>query len=264
MNAEGLRYEDVTKLLRERYAPPQWAYIEQVGDATGSYTSRHADGLAMGLWPSRGLELLGFEVKVSRSDWRRELVRPSKAEPIARRCDRWFVVAPADIVPLIEVPSNWGLIEVRKGKLIQTKEAAKLDPEPLDRSFLAAILRKASTQNPTEQMRLEARREARLEMEKELPSQVEFKTYRIQGELDALRRRVEAFEATTGIPLEDHQGTGYYGFPSGEDLARAVLFLAGDGIRKIKRQIETIDRVIEHLQGATNVAKELIEEPEEL
>lgn len=256
---EVLTFEDVQKLLKARYAAPQWAYLSQVGDQTGAYTSRHADGVAMGLWPSRGLELIGFEIKVSRSDWRRELAKPDKAEPVASRCDRWFIVAPADIVPVLEIPPNWGLIEVRKGKLIQTKEAVKLDPKPLDRGFLAAILRRASIEDPTREMELRLRREIRDELMKtEVPSRVDIATASLSGELERLRERVAKFEETTGLVLEDHQQVGYYGFPNGETLGRAFLYLANGGQRKLKWQLESIDRMIGSLQELSALGKELV------
>ena len=60
-------------LLALRYAPPAYAFFEEVRAQTGYAAGGSADGLALSLWPSRGIELHGFEVKVSRSDWLREL-----------------------------------------------------------------------------------------------------------------------------------------------------------------------------------------------
>lgn len=62
-------------LLRERYQGRDWAFLLQVPDGTGMAKSRTADALAMGLWPSKGLNLHGFEVKASRSDWLAELAK---------------------------------------------------------------------------------------------------------------------------------------------------------------------------------------------
>jgi hypothetical protein len=47
--------------------------MPQVGDATGADVGRHADVVVMGLWPSRGLKLMGFEIKAGRGDWLGEL-----------------------------------------------------------------------------------------------------------------------------------------------------------------------------------------------
>lgn len=257
----SVTFDDVIKALKARYAPPQWAFIQQVGDSTGAYTSRHIDALAMGLWPSRGLELIGLEVKVSRGDWRRELRKPDKAEPVARRCDRFYVVAPKDVVPIAEVPANWGLIEVLpSGKTVQKKEATKLSPEPLTHGFLAAILRRVSLEDPAREAEIRMRREIREDMLKnDLPGLVKSETTGLRIELGRLRERVESFEKATGVPLEDHQQMGYYGFPTGEALARAMLYLAGGGAQKMQWHVETIDRLIEQLKQASAISRELVD-----
>lgn len=142
---------DVRKLLRERYKSREWAFFEEVGDAAGYHKKRTADGLAMNLWPSRGLTLLGFEIKVSRSDWKHELENPKKAEEgVFRYCDHWFIVAgDSNIVREGELPPTWGLINVvdknDNPELQVAVEAPKLDPLPLDREFVAAVLRRAAT-----------------------------------------------------------------------------------------------------------------------
>lgn len=66
--------------------------MEHVRDAAGFNVTRTADVLALGLWPSRGNELHGFEVKVSRADWRKELAQPEKAEGWCQIVDRWWIV----------------------------------------------------------------------------------------------------------------------------------------------------------------------------
>jgi len=82
-------------LLKERFAAPEFAFLPHVRNGTGYArgTTRTADALAMSLWPSRGLELYGFEIKSERRDWLRERENPEKAEEICRFCDRWWVVA---------------------------------------------------------------------------------------------------------------------------------------------------------------------------
>lgn len=138
---------DIMRALRKRYAPPGWSFLEEVRNKTGHIggPERYADGLAMGLWPSHGLNLHGFEVKSSRSDWVRERNDPAKSEPISAYCDHWWlVVSDAKIVKDGELPPMWGMMELSGGKLITIKEAPKLEPRPLTRSFLAALLRRAT------------------------------------------------------------------------------------------------------------------------
>ncbi len=128
--------------LRDMHRGDAWGFLTQVPNATGfSDRVRTADALAMSLWPSRGLELHGFEIKVSRADWAKELRRAAKAEEIARFCDRWWVVAPSGVVRDGELPPTWGLLVWGGGRLTVGMPAPKLSPEPVSRSFLASLFR---------------------------------------------------------------------------------------------------------------------------
>ena len=50
----------IEELLRQRFGPPHFAFLEQVRAGAG-FDQRTADAMAMGLWKSRGLDLHGFE-----------------------------------------------------------------------------------------------------------------------------------------------------------------------------------------------------------
>jgi hypothetical protein len=136
--------DDLERLLGNRYPSPEWAFIPQVRSGTGyRETTRTADALAMGLWPSRGLYLHGFEIKVQRGDWIKELKNPAKAEELAQFCDFWWLVAPQDIIKPEEIPSTWGLM-VPFGETTKIiKQAQQLTPKPINKSFFAALLRRA-------------------------------------------------------------------------------------------------------------------------
>ncbi|RUW57119.1 hypothetical protein [Mesorhizobium sp. M8A.F.Ca.ET.021.01.1.1] len=118
----------------------------EVANTTGHSARRSADAIVMNLWPSRGLLIEGIEVKVSRSDWRRELGNPAKAELIAQYCDKWWIVSPDDIVHEHELPALWGHMVVNENGAIRVKKPApkKDGVKPLDRNFAAAMLRRAS------------------------------------------------------------------------------------------------------------------------
>jgi hypothetical protein len=136
--------EEIRQLLRRRYAPPAYALFEEVGDATGHNGSRLADAVAISIWPSRGLDISGFEIKVSLGDWKKELADPTKADAIAQYCDYWWVVAPEGVVPIDTIPGTWGLMEVSKRGLHAEKIATRMEPKPLTRPFVAAMLRRTA------------------------------------------------------------------------------------------------------------------------
>lgn len=141
MSAGKVTAAEVRAGLLRRFAPPECAVVFEVAQSTGHAARRHLDAVAMELWPSRGLALHGIEVKVSRADWRREKADPEKAEEIARFCDYFWIAAPEGLVPVAELPSAWGLLEL-KGEVISERRAArKTEAEELTRPFLAALLR---------------------------------------------------------------------------------------------------------------------------
>jgi len=149
----ALTEADVLALLQERYGRragngPRWAFVRHVRDRAGFDSTATLDAVAMDTWLSGGLLLHGFEIKVSRSDWRRELAQPWKAAPWLSRLDLFSVVAPPGVVRLDELPERWGLIEARPSRIATVAKAQRLEPLPLDRSFVAALLRAACHRTP--------------------------------------------------------------------------------------------------------------------
>lgn len=139
---------DFIKLLSNKYSPPDFAFLSQVRNQTGYGESdgiRTADGIAMSLWPSAGMDLIGFEIKVSRSDFISELKNPEKSNVIAKFCDHWYIVAPKEMIKTEELPSNWGLIEPYGSGLKIKRSVKNLKPEPITKGFLASIFRSLTT-----------------------------------------------------------------------------------------------------------------------
>lgn len=148
---------DLLRMLRARYSRtagngPRYVLMEQVRSAAGFDAERTADVIVMHLWPSDELELHGFEIKVSRGDWLRELTQPEKSAPFREIVDRCWIVAPdTRTVKLQELPAGWGLIVVR-GEGLRVRMGAELfhpgggcpSARWLPRSFVAAMLRAAA------------------------------------------------------------------------------------------------------------------------
>jgi len=146
MNDKPLKIKagDIRAGMSKRWAAPEWAIMWEVGEGTGAQSGRYADAVMMSLWPSRGLELHGVEIKISRSDWKREAADPTKAEAIAKYCDRWWVhTTPGVVADLSELPPAWGLREFDGKAWLTLREAEKTPVEQVSRRFLAAMLRRA-------------------------------------------------------------------------------------------------------------------------
>jgi len=196
---------DVVAALRRKYPAEAYALVEEVGNSTGFRCRRHADVVLVGLWPSRGLEIVGIEVKVSRGDWIRELQDPGKADPIAKFCDNWIVATGSPgIVKLDELPINWGLLELdTAGRLQCAKVPVLMKPEPVDRGFVAALVRRIVEQaTPAARLR-RARNEGKEEGYKQgqelATMQAKHNAERIELDAAALREAIRNFEIASGV-----------------------------------------------------------------
>lgn len=235
--------DDICTAIRARLPANEYALFFEVRNAAGFSANRSCDAMAMSLWPSRGLNLFGFEVKVSRSDWMRELKNPAKAEAIARYCDYWVVVAPAGIVAPSELPDMWGLWELGdSGKWKTPVIPKKLEPVPLDRSFVAALLRRAAEANDrvVNAMIDKERNDERTKFSERVDERVKQRVEHSTREHETLRRRVEDFEKAAGIKIDDWTAGG---------VGRAVAIVLARGedrvINDAKRLRDKLGTLIE-------------------
>ncbi|RVT91365.1 hypothetical protein EOD42_22180 [Rhodovarius crocodyli] len=139
-----MRSQDICDALRRRYPAGECVLVFEVADGTGFNVKRHADAVMMNMWPSRGLSIEGFEIKVSKQDLKRELLEPAKAEAIAQYCDCWWLVVPQSMsVEPDDIPVAWGLMKVGADlKITVSRQAARHQRQDiLPRHFVAALLR---------------------------------------------------------------------------------------------------------------------------
>lgn len=243
-------------LLRKRYNDQRgaWIYLEEVRNATGYKANSAVDALALSLWPSRGIELHGHEIKVSRGDWLRELKDVSKSQPIQRYCDRWWlVVGDPDIVQPGELPPTWGLMVVRGGRLVAVKEAPKLEREPWDPTFVAAFFRGFMKDIDRGWVRKDVH--AKLEQDlRNLDPEIEARVNERlaqdrrraeDGEGERLRRSLEQFEQVTGSKLD-----AYNGERLGELVNLARVIQSAGRHQTLNYAVNQAERVVSSLRNA--------------
>ena len=239
--------EEVIGALRLKYPTGAYALLEQVGNGTGFNCGRHCDALVMSLWPSRGLDITGIEVKVRRSDWLKELGEPAKAEAIAKYCDYWFLaVGDENIVQPGELPPTWGLlVPTADGKMRCKTEAQRLSPNALDRSFVASVMRQVAAQL-TDEARLKAEYQRGEVAGRKAQEEYAERMRGIRGdELRDLKEAVAKFEKASGVNVNRWNG---------EQIGDAVrLVLSGyDG--------RVRDRLRRLHESALHIAKEVEDE----
>jgi hypothetical protein len=213
-----------TKSLREAVADyfsgSEWSIAFEVGNATGAAVKRHADAVAMSLWPSRGLSLHGIEMKISRGDWQRELAAPEKAEEIHQHCNFWWLAAAKGVVKHIdEVPPTWGLLEMTEAGTLRMKRHARFQERGagVPRSFVAGILRARDRSDADEFTRAVNRR-----VEERVQRAVEERTQ---------DRRFQDTEAQKRLRLLETACKEFgVGWMADDDLCRAVAFVMKSGL----------------------------------
>lgn len=262
------------RLLEKRYPSDRYALFPQVADSTGSAGRRYADAIAFGLWPSRGLEIQGFEIKVSRADWLRELKDHGKSASVQAYCHRWWIVAgDKSIVKPEELPLTWGLLVPRGEDGIMAKvKAPLLEAKELSRNFCAAIMRRASEKHAKvksdifnrlhEEAYATAKKTAIAEAKRVLEREnagaksqlkdLQFKSESMQRRLD----RYEGIEKAIGVPI-DHwdfkRMLMNFGLKSAEDDAAHIESRVSsllESISKIKEASARAEAVVEFLKAA--------------
>lgn len=202
MNKKGkdlITAADVIASLRQRFSGPAYCFLEQVADGTGARQNRWADAVAMSVWPSRGYDVHGIEVKVSRYDWQIELAQPAKSAAVQQYCNRWWIATPDEsIIRTGELPPTWGWMVMNgKGGMRVAADAPILEPRPLSIEFIASVLRNFQR---TEESEIESRiQKARNEAREEGNNY-----YREQ--YASIKKALEEFEAASGIHVSEYGG----------------------------------------------------------
>ncbi len=255
----------VVNALRKKYDDGafSYAFLEQVANGTGLKANRHADAIAVQLWESRGLNITGFEIKVSRQDWIKEMKHPDKAEPIAQYCHYWYlVVGDESLVQFGELPATWGLmVPHTKGTLKIVKEAPlNTNPKPVDLVFLCAVLRQTQNQlTDKAKLLLEYQRgfnEGKREGIENTKNDADY----WKKELDIQYKKIKDFETISGVGL----GSWRWNNADSVKIAQAVkIVLDGtylENLRELKRMQNIAQMICENLAESI---KKLEEKPVE-
>lgn len=250
-----LKSSDICAALRDRFKQPEWSLFFEVGNATGGHCRRHADALAMNMYPSRGLSILGFEIKVSRGDLKRELANPDKAEEIARYCDEWYLVVPTGLIKDDDdIPVPWGVMDLSDAGLRVTKKAERLNARPVTKEFMAAVLRSAGKVDEAtlREERNRAYQECRVGYEKQLESEIERRTKRFEE----IRAQLTEFEKATGKTINAY--TDIEGLAERIKLAESLDLLTRryGGLQTIRGMMEDFLKNTEVIDYGAIIQKE--------
>ena len=208
MSEPKITAHDLCVALKLAHPADEFVTVYEVREATGSVHGSRADAVVMSLHASRGFELTGFEFKCARGDWLAELKNPTKADRIARYCDRWCVFAAPGVVKEGELPVGWGLWELRPGGVIHRRTVPSTrEPEPLPRTFLASFMRARAKFDADDLAAIASHHRREFERQQRVREEAADGDPVLKREREKLRdglRKLEEIRQATGIDLTDY------------------------------------------------------------
>lgn len=231
----------IYRLISNKYERMGYSVLPQVRNKPGTDDIRTADALAISQSALRDTSFIGFEIKVSKSDFRTELANPQKADEIAQFCNKWYVVAPRGVIPVKELPENWGLLEATKTQLRITKKAIDLPCVPPTREFVAMIVRKVENDKSLEKEYWRGFQEGK---EQESGWRKDSQNRRDER-LKTLEEAMKEFYKHTGINII------YWDKEDAKKIGKIVALIRQGGITQdIKRMEERASQILELLKDA--------------
>lgn len=252
--------DDLLARLRARCAPPAWAFFPEFRSATGAGV-RSLDALAVSLFASKGLEVHGYEIKVDRSDLKRELADAEKAEAVGRHCDRFWLVVPApDLIGLDdEVPAPWGVLVSSGDGLRAHRKAMKLPglPDGRCREFVTVLARRAAEdvvpKRDVERVIGERVRSGVEAMRRFYDGQKDYRSERAEADAKQLRETLDKFSAACGERLSswncEKVGGALRAHLEGSDAEARLGAYAERAIRDLDAAREALARLLPESRG---------------
>lgn len=142
-----MRAADIIEALQRKHAPAKgWVTVAEVCVDTGGFAQR-LDLFAMATWRTLDYERIAYEVKVTRADFMREVVDPTKRAAAVARSHFFRFATPAGLVQANEVPHGCGLVWVMPSGKTRRVVRGDRNPEPVTPDgWVASLLRTAAEQ----------------------------------------------------------------------------------------------------------------------
>ena len=175
----GISADSICGLLRGRFKAGQCVCASEVGARTGGW-QRHVDFMAFHCWDSDNYMIEAFEIKISKSDLKRELEDPSKHNVFFDDIDMFWIVAPDFVLDNLDIiPPKWGVMKVyyleTEGKLAlkAVRKPIALHDEQmrkrmLNRPFAASMCRAIEEQSETKRTLYEKQKQLESEIRKKV------------------------------------------------------------------------------------------------
>ena len=155
--ADLVTTQQIVELLYKRHSGDDWLCFDEVriGTGYGKDAEQRLDFWAIEAIPSKRFRRAAYEIKISRSDFLKEIRNPYKRRRGLLLSNEFYFVAPVGMIKPDELPIEAGLIEVRThqgwggGFYLDTTHAAPWRDTPAPPwSFVCALIRRAKKATP--------------------------------------------------------------------------------------------------------------------
>lgn len=191
--------EIVTLLSKKYQDTSRYVCAREVANAPGSLARRWLDFVVVDCWPSAGLKISAFEIKVSKSDFRHELLEPKKHNIFFDEIDNFSIVAPDYVLDDIKIiPPKWGIYHVVRDatgelqlKTVRKPLALSDDPEherKIGRGFMASLCRAINKQSVVRAALFHERNEMEARIREKVEQQLANGRIVTQYDYDELKR----------------------------------------------------------------------------
>lgn len=182
-SSSDITADDILVHLGDMYCDAnKYVCAAEVSPRTGAW-ERRIDFLVMHCYDSEGLKIQGYEIKISKSDLKRELEDPDKHAVFFDAIDFYWLIAPKHVLDNLDlIPPKWGVRSVwrdESGKLISRtvrKPTCLHDEQMYSRkirkTFMASFCRAISKQSLTKAKLHEQQRSLEDEIRKELEQEI--------------------------------------------------------------------------------------------
>lgn len=237
MDAQGVR-----DALRRRWPDSEYLSIEEAPQDP-MRQGRKIDVLVVSLWKSRGHALDAVEIKVSMTDWKRELENAAKADWWWEHVHRFWIACPLELAPRIrdQLPETWGLLACTPDATKVVVQAPRRDPAPLSWPQCIGLMRASANAGLGALQRAEQRGYDR--------GKQHVSGERAAERLRELQEQVRAAEEAIGIPLAGISAGHAWDYAPLDQVHAAVRTVLHDE-RAGERARQALDGVEQQLQRA--------------
>jgi len=104
-------------LVKERHPQKSWVCVREMRAGCGyGMHERTVDLFCVEASPAKGCPAVAYEIKVSKSDFKRDISKPEKHRPALTYSDRFYYVAPVGVIDVALLPPWAGLVEVHDAR----------------------------------------------------------------------------------------------------------------------------------------------------